>query len=58
MGRFTVTDEDQQLIDEYLKQGGEVTVCKKFARTEEEDIRYLWKKKAFNPPKKVDTDKK
>ena len=47
MARFSVTDDDQKLIDEYLKNGGEVTVCKKFERTEDEDIRYLWKKKAF-----------
>ncbi len=57
MTRYTKTEEDQRLQDEWLaKKGNTITVCEPGDRTDPDDISYQWgrgkKKKVVDKPKK------
>tara|TARA_R110000772_G_scaffold9867_7_gene32082 strand:- start:716 stop:883 length:168 start_codon:yes stop_codon:yes gene_type:complete len=55
MTRYTKTEEDQRLEDEWLaKKGNAVTVCDPGDRTDPDEIAYTWGKKK----KVVDKSKK
>lgn len=40
-------------VESYLARGGKITICPKFERTPEEDMKYKWKPQR-GPKKKVD----
>ena len=56
MTRYTKTEEEQRLMDEWLSKGNKITVCDSGARTDPDEITYQWgrgkKKKVVDKPKK------
>ena len=58
MARDSITNEDSEAVKTFLANGGKITYCKPFERTNTEDVAYThgWgrKKKVVETPKDVD----